>query len=149
MLAASSTVPNNEQKTPVSTPTPGNWFGVTEGIAAAKEAASLGNLEQTESILIELLEFAPVEVRAWKMLAKVQRRLGHIEAGINSAKRALQLQNNSVSEEPLASYTLARLLRAQGEHDQARQMLDLLIEQQPDNAELKATRQQWDMENIA
>jgi len=130
-----------------TTPTPGNWRGVTDGMAAARSAIEQGKPEQAEQILIELLEFAPVEIRAWKLLARVQRQLGHIEEGIRSATRALQLQNNPLPDEPPASITLARLLWEQHEYDDAREMLAKLIVEQPDNEELIALQQQWATEN--
>jgi len=96
---------------------------------------------------MELLEFAPVEVRAWKLLARVQRQLGHIEEGIASATRALQLQNNALTDEPVASVTLARLLWQQSEYHEAMRMLDLLIEKRPDDTELTELKSHWKMEN--
>jgi len=95
---------------------------------------------------MELLEFAPVEIKAWKLLAKVQRQLGHIEQGIASATRALQLQNNPLTGEAPASLTLARLLWDQSERQEARLMLETLIDEQPDCADLLALRQQWNRE---
>jgi len=131
----------------MTTPTPGNWRGVTDGMDAAKNAVQKGHAEQAERILTELLEFAPVEIKAWKLLAKVQRQLGHIEEGITSATRALQLQNNPLTDEPPASVTLARLLWEQNEYHEARLMLALLSREQPDNDELSSLRQQWNLEN--
>jgi len=130
----------------ITIPKPGNWRGVNDGMIAAKEAVQQGNPEQAESILIELLDFAPVEIKAWKLLAKVQRQLGHIEQGIISATRALQLQNNPLPEEPPASVTVARLLWEQNEYQEARQMLAMLIDTQPENKALLELKQQWNME---
>jgi len=147
MLAASDSAPNMQQQRPVTIPAPGNWHGVTDGMIAARNACQQGNPQQAERILTELLEFAPVEIRAWKLLAKVQRQLGHIEAGIASATRALQLQNNPLTDEPPVSVTVARLLWEQNEYREARQMLTLLIDAQPDNGELSTLQQQWELEN--
>ncbi len=144
MLAASDSTPNMQQY--ITIPKPGNWRGVNDGMVAARAAIQQGNLEQAESILIELLDFAPVEVKAWKLLAKVQRQLGHIEQGIASATRALQLQNNPLPEEPPASVTVARLLWEQNEYQEARQMLSMLIEAEPNNSTLLELQQQWNME---
>jgi len=147
MLAASDSAPNMQQQGSVSTPVAGNWRGVTDGMVAARNAIEQGNVQQAERILTELLEFAPVEIKAWKLLAKVQRQLGHIDAGIASATRALHLQNNPLTDEPPASVTVARLLWEQNEYHEARQMLALLIEAQPNNNDLSALQQQWGMEN--
>ena len=147
MLAASSSAPNSQQQPPLaSTPQPVNWCGVSEGMAAANKAIRSGQLEQAELVLSELLEFAPAETRAWKLLAKTQRQLGHIEAGINSAKHALRLQNVPKNHGAPASLTIAQLLWQQGEHKEARSMLELLLSGQPDNEEIKKIQQQWDNE---
>jgi len=147
MLAASGSAPNSQQHPAMaSAPQPENWCGVTAGMAAAKKAIESGQLEQAEQYLSELLEFAPSETSAWKLLAKTQRELGHIEAGINSAKRALQLQNMPENHKAPASLTIAQLLWQQGECNQARNMLELLASEQPDNENIQNLRQQWDNE---
>jgi predicted Zn-dependent protease len=147
MLAVSGSAPNSQQQPPLaSTPRPVNWCGVTEGMTAAKKALRAGQLKQAEQLLSELLEFAPAEIRAWKLLAKTQRKLKHIEAGIKSAKRALELQNIPKNHEAPASLTIAQLLWQQGEHKEARNMLELLVSDQPENERIQSLRQQWDNE---
>jgi len=146
MLAASDSAPNTQPQSAMPVPVPGNWRGVSGGMAAAKKAIREGNPEQAELTLTELLEFAPAEIRAWKLLARIQRQLGHIEEGIASATRALQLQNNTFTDEPPASITLASLLWQQGECHEAMRMLDILIEKQPDDTELNALKLRWEME---
>jgi predicted Zn-dependent protease len=115
-------------------------------MAAAKKSVACGNLEQAEQLLLELLEFAPAETRAWKLLAKTQRTLGHIEAGIKSARRAIELQNAPANHGTAASLTIARLLWQQGECVEARSMLELLVSTQPENEQLQNMQQQWDNE---
>lgn len=147
MLSVSSSAPNSQQQPPLaSTPRPANWHGVTEGMAAAKKAIRSGQLEQAEQLLSELLEFAPAETSAWKLLAKTQRKLKHIEAGIKSAKRALELQNIPRNHGAPASLTIAQLLWQQGEHKQARDMLKLIESDQPENEQIPNLWQQWDNE---
>jgi len=146
MLSASEPAPNIEPHQQISMPRPGNWRGVSDGMQSAREAVRQQRYEQAEQILLELLEFAPVEIKAWKLLARVQRQLGHIEAGIKSATRALELQNNPLPEEPPASITLARLLWEQQEYEAAREMLAELIAQQPENESLRALQLQWQPE---
>jgi|GEM_PF-1418779 len=149
MLAASDSAPNIHTQRPViPAPMPGNWRGVADGMASARKSVQQGCYEEAEAILIELLEFAPVEISAWKLLARVQRHLGHIEAGIESATRALRLQNNPLSNEPPASVTLVRLLWEQKEYHEARAMLVRLIEEQPENSELNELQRRWSMEKI-
>jgi len=144
MLAASTSAPNTHS--PKSMPKPVNWRGVSEGMAAAFAAARNGKLETAEIILRDVLEFAPAEMRAWKLLARIQRKLGHIDAGIASAIRALQLQELNKRHEPAASITLARLFFEQGEHDEALQMLDRLLQQKPDDAVLIELKEMWRLE---
>lgn len=141
MLTASSSVPNSQ--TPAVPPKPAIWHGVTEGLANAKQAIACGNLEQAEQLLLELVEFAPAEIRGWKLLAKTQRELGHIHEGLVSARRALALQNQQACPEAPASLTLARLLWQQHEHERAREMLALLKQRQPDDPRLLETEHCW------
>ena len=147
MLAASTSAPNTRLSK--STPKPVNWRGVSEGMAAAVAAARNGKLETAEVILRDVLEFAPAELRAWKLLARTQRKLGHIDAGIASATRALQLQALNKLHEPAASITLARLFFEQGDHAEALQMLDRLITLDPDNGVLLQLKKQCCMETSA
>jgi len=147
MLAASASTPNTTQASSNNVTTPAGWHGVAEGMESARNAIRNGDLAQAELILTELLNFAPVEIRAWKLLAKTQRHLGHIQEGIASAQRALQLQNTKIEDVPLASVTIAKLLWEQHEYDYARQMIASLLEQQSDNAELLDLQQQWNREH--
>ncbi len=125
-------------------PKPVNWCGVTDGLTRAEEAIGEGRLEDAERILQELLEFAPTEFLGWKMLAHVQRDLGKIQEGINSATIALKLKRRQQgrADRP-ASLRLAKLLWQQGEHTEALAMLDLLLRQTPDDAELNMLARQW------
>jgi predicted Zn-dependent protease len=115
-------------------------------MAIAKKAVASGRLEQAEQLLVELLEFAPAETRAWKLLAKIQRKLGHIEAGIKSAERALELQNAPINHGVPASFTIAQLLWQQREYREARNMLERLLSDQPENEKLQNMRRQWNAE---
>ncbi|RMG91574.1 MAG: tetratricopeptide repeat protein, partial [Zetaproteobacteria bacterium] len=123
---------------------PVNWCGVADGLARAEEAVSEGRLEDAERILQELLEFAPTEFLGWKMLAHVQRDLGKIQEGINSATIALRLKRRRPdgTGEP-ASLRLAKLLWQQGEHGKALAMLEVLLQQTPDDQELNMLASQW------
>ncbi|ATX81870.1 hypothetical protein Ga0123462_1001 [Mariprofundus ferrinatatus] len=116
-------------------------------MSAAKQAIADSRFEKAEQILTEMLEFAPSETAGWKLLARVQRKLGHIEAGIASAERALQLQNANATMEPPVSATLARLLWKQGERNQAHEMLDILIARQPEDHALVMLKHAWNQES--
>jgi len=146
MLAASGSAPNTLQKSP--TPTPGNWFGVTGGMVAAKNAITAGELIKAEKILIEMLEFSPSETRGWKLLARTQRQLGHIEAGLSSAKRALQLQNAEKSHSSPVSITLAKLHWQQGEREEAVTMLSQLLEKNPQDHVVIGLTELWKQEFV-
>ncbi|ATX79824.1 Tetratricopeptide repeat-containing protein [Mariprofundus aestuarium] len=147
MLTASASTPNTLQKKAKSAPTPDNWYGVAGGMDAAKKAITCGALEQAEQILTEMLEFAPAETPAWKLLARVQRKLGRVEAGIKSATRALQLQIPRPQPQAPASVTLAQLLWKQGEKELAMEMLSLLITRQPEDQSLVVLKSNWDKES--
>jgi len=147
MLTASASSPNTLQRKAKSAPTPGNWYGVAGGMDAAKEAIATGALEKAEQILTEMLEFAPSETSAWKLLARVQRKLGRVEAGIESATRALQLQSARPQPQTPASATLAQLLWKQGEKESAMEMLSLLITRQPEDQSLVTLKSCWDKES--
>lgn len=125
------------------------WRGVSEGMAAAIAAVRNGKLTTAEVILVDLVAFAPAETRAWKLLARVQRELGHFDAGLISARRALHLQSMQQQQEPPASLTLARLFFEQGEHNEAKAMLARLIDRNPHNQELLQLRDKWQTETTA
>lgn len=113
---------------------------------AARDAVQQGNLEHAAQILVEMLEFAPSETAGWKLLAHIQRQLGHIEAGIESATRALKLQNAENQQQSPTSLTLAKLLWQQGEQKQAIEMLELLIIRQPEDNALIQIQKGWKLE---
>jgi len=118
-------------------------------MSAAAAAARNGKLDTAEIILKDVLEFAPAETQAWKLLARIQRKLGNIETGIASATRALQLQALYKAHEPASSITLARLFFEQGEHQEALHMLDDLLTKNPDNKMLITLKSQWSLEQTA
>ncbi len=103
--------------------------------------------EQAEQILQELLEFAPRELRGWKMLARLQRDMGKIDAGIKSATIALRLKQ-ALNQQPPAqvSLRLAQMCWQQGDHHSALGMLHELLAQQPQQPQLLALKTQWEQE---
>ena len=146
MLTASASTPNTRQLKAKSAPVPGNWYGVAAGMHAAKEAIANSDLKSAEKILNELIAFAPSETSAWQLLARIQRKLGKIEAGIQSATRALKLQNARQAPQTPASTTLAKLLWQQGEKEHAVEMLALLLIRQPEDASLQILKNDWERE---
>ncbi|HXH73167.1 MAG TPA: tetratricopeptide repeat protein [Mariprofundaceae bacterium] len=144
MLAASSSAPNS----PRPTPKPTNWRGVTAGLAEAKRLFLAGDLDQAEAHLREVLEFAPAEAKAWAWLGKVlldKGLEGEAEECLSRARQLLAKQN-SATDKPAASATLARLLWQQGDRKTARSMLAVLLMQRPDDAELHELKAKWESE---
>jgi len=146
MLTASASTPNTRQLIAKSVPVPANWHGVAGGMNAAKEAISRRDLDAAEHILKDVIAFAPSETSAWRLLARIQRKLGKIEAGIESATRALKLQNARQMPQTAASTTLARLLWQQGEKEHAIEMLALLLMRQPEDISLQTLKHEWERE---
>jgi len=73
MLAASTNTPNSQLR---ATPKPENWRGVSACMQEARKAFEQGSYAEAESLLLELLEFAGAETRAWKLLAHTQKANG-------------------------------------------------------------------------
>lgn len=144
MLAASSSAPNS----PRPTPKPTNWRGVAAGLAEAKRLFRAGDLEQAEAHLREVLEFAPAETRAWAWLGKVLLDRGQNAEAEECLSRARQLlsRQNSTTDKPAASATLAKLLWQQGDRKTARSMLAVLLMQRPDDADLHELKVKWESE---
>ncbi len=128
-------------------PKPANWRGVAACMREAKAAYAAEDFAGAEKLLLELIEFAPNETRAWKLLAHTQKRLGKIRDAIASAERALELQRAAQTRAEMpASLTLARLLWQQGDNEAARAMLAVLLLRDPDNEGLKRLRREWSPE---
>lgn len=144
MLAASSSAPNS----PRSTPKPSNWRGVANGLAEAKRAFLSGDLEQAETILREVLEFAPSEAKAWAWLGKVlqEKSLSSEAETCFSQARQLLTRHRKTQDKPAASATLARMLWQQGDRAAARNMLALLLMQKPEDPELCKLKSEWESE---
>jgi len=153
MLAASVTVPNPPQEGPDGMdstpqlkvpPTPLNWRGVSQGLSDAKVLLHLGFFAKAEDSLLQLLEFAPMEGKAWHLLGRChQEQERHAKALECFERAACCYKTHQGIETPPASARLARLMWNQGEKDEARAMLDMLLMQQPDDASLLAMRQKW------
>ncbi|MDX8376763.1 MAG: tetratricopeptide repeat protein [Mariprofundales bacterium] len=126
------------------TPKPNNWQGVRQGLDASITLIKKRDLAEAEVLLREVLEFAPMEARAWHLLGKVYQLLGkHIDAldCFDRAGRMYTPVNNE--SKPTASSTVARLLWQQGNEDEARIMLQTLLAERPDDERLLRMFQEW------
>ncbi len=102
------------------------------------------NPSGAEGILRQVLEFAPMEGRAWHLLGKIlQDGDRHTEA-LDCFSRAESCygRKKRESRSPV-SIRLARLLWMQGGKKEALDMLDILMQQRPDDARLRQLREDW------
>jgi tetratricopeptide (TPR) repeat protein len=153
MLTASVTVPNppqtkpGEQASPLTDrlpPRPQNWCGVGEGLKDATSLLHQHLYTQAEDTLLQLLEFAPMEGKAWHLLGRSHQAQGRHAKALECFERAdCCYRNRNANDEAPASSRLARLLWDQGDEDGARAMLGQLMLHQPDDAELLALHKQW------
>jgi len=144
MLAASTASPNLDIKV---TPKPHNWHGVSQGLAMAKQAFVNKELDDAKDILLEVLEFAPSEPKAWAWLGKImQLQDNHEQADTyyQKAKRLLRQQHQNASSTP-ASLSLAKMLWNQGEQTSAKNMLNTLLLETPNDERLLALSQTWEI----
>ena len=147
MLTASNDGPKSE-KSPsgaASAPTPTNWKGVRHGLSHAKECLKAQKLQQAETLIREVLEFAPREPRAWDMLSLLHQMQGrHDEAAKcrDKAAKLLTWETDSYKQ-PAASMQLAKLLWKQGDRETARAMLAVLLMRRPGDTRLQALRDSW------
>jgi len=142
MLTASTASPNPNAQT---TPKPENWSGVTQGFKAAKKAFHAHALPEAEKILLEILEFAPVEPKAWAWLGHILKSQGQPEEAEKHFQKAKQLlvKKQQHQEKEAASLPLARILWQQGEHEEARSMLKTLLSAKPADKVLLQLSATW------
>jgi len=153
MLTASGTAPNPPQEDkPVGAaafthrlpPGPNNWRGVTHGLKDVATLLQRHFYTQAEELLLQLLEFTPMEGRAWHLLGRChqaqERHAKALECFERAAHCYAQLAGDTA---PPASARLARLLWEQGEKETAHAMLEALLKNQPDDLRLRALQQEW------
>jgi len=127
-----------------SAPTPENWHGVAEGLNKAHQLLCDGLYQKAVNTLKEILEFAPSEPKAWKLLGEILEKHGHTHKAEACHKKASALERSLNIDAPMpASERLAKLLWAQGEADAARGMLALLMLRNPESETLIAIRDSW------
>ena len=146
MLTASDSMPNMQQReTAKSAPTPENWHGVSEGLNIANRQIGDARYQDAVDTLKAILEFAPSEPKAWKLLGELLEQHGHTSKAEACHKKANALSNSSNIEQTSmpASERLAKLLWSQGETDAARAMLAVLLMRNPDSDSLIMLGESW------
>ncbi len=127
-----------------SAPTPENWHGVAEGLNKAHQYLCDGLYQEAVNTLKEILEFAPSEPKAWKLLGEILEKHGYTSKAQACHKKATALEKSLNIDAPMpASERLAKLLWAQGEADAARGMLALLLLRDPESESLMTIRNSW------
>jgi len=130
-------------------PTPENWRGVGQGLKDATDLLRLNLFAQAEDELLQLLEFAPMEGKAWHLLGRchqIQQRHGK---ALECFERAGCCYNTRTPDEHAspASMRIARMLWEQGETRSARTMLSQLLTEQAEDSDLRnellKLQQQW------
>lgn len=126
-------------------PKPENWHGVAEGLNRARQHVSDGLYQKAIDTLKEILEFAPSEPQAWRLLGNILGQHGHAQKAEACHKKADRFEKHASHDEAAApaSATLARLLWTQGETDSARAMLAILLMRNPEDEKLLALREEW------
>jgi len=111
-------------------PNPTNWPGVRKGLENAAHDFHRKDYHQARAELQQILEFAPMESRAWQLLGRVMQAMGEHEQALKAFRNAVDLYESEgvdQSRQPATSLALAKLLWQQGDRDLARSMLDRMI----------------------
>jgi len=147
MVTASASTPNMQHgENTKSAPIPDNWHGVTEGLNKARKQTSDEHYQEAINTLKEVLEFAPSEPQAWRLLGDILHLHGHTKADACHTKAdSFEKHANMDANATPISGRLAKLLWSQGETDAARAMLALLLLRSPDNEGLIEMRNTWDI----
>lgn len=129
-------------------PKPDNWHGVAEGLSRARQHVSDGLYQEAIDTLKEVIEFAPSEPQAWRMLGDILDQHGHTQKAEACHKKAERFEKHALQEDIAApaSARLARLLWKQGEADAAKAMLAILLMRKPEDEQLLALREEWSNE---
>lgn len=127
-------------------PKPDNWHGVAEGLNRARMHLGKGLYQQAIDTLKEVLEFAPSEPQAWRLLGDILGQHGHAQKAEACHRKAERFEKHANIETHAvpASERLAKLLWSQGETDAARAMLAILLMRRPEDEKLLALREAWD-----
>ncbi|MDQ6958841.1 MAG: tetratricopeptide repeat protein [Mariprofundaceae bacterium] len=137
MLTASLPIPKHA-------PRPQNWQGVETGLEECTHLLRQGELSRAEDVVRQVLEFAPMEGQAWHLLGRILQKTNcHAEALDCFASAESCYGRHKHEQGPPASIRLARLLWDQGEYDEARAMLGILMIRNPDDDSLQQLRDTW------
>jgi len=130
-------------------PKPANWQGVAEGLSEAQKQLHQGEYGKAQNVLRDVLEFAPVEAKAWHLLGRALQSDGDHEAALDCFSTAATLYGNRVPghERRPASIRLSKLLWEQGDRLGAQTMLDALMLEKPDAEELLELQAIWQEES--
>jgi len=142
MLTVSTDSPNPNAKI---APKPENWSGVAQGFKAAKKAYEAQSLQEAEAILLEILEFAPSEPKAWAWLGHILQSQDQQEKALQHFQKAKSLLTNIHCQQSkeVSSLPLARILWQQGELQSARSMLKTLLSAKPSDKILLQLSATW------
>jgi len=128
---------------PKRVPRPQNWPGVAEGLAEAERFLQQGDWKAAERLLREVVEFAPREPRAWRLLAAVWRAQGKDADAQMAQARAERLARQAEARGMPVSRRLAELLWRQGEKEAARAMIAVLLLRDPEDEALRRLARDW------
>lgn len=150
MLAASESAPNprmSEAPVGIRPPRPEGWAGVAESLRQAEALMGRGDFLRAEDILLGVLDFAPLEGRAWHMLGRCRQAQQRHAAALESFARAGECYRRharaGTQAKPPASARLAELLWRQGEKAEAEAMLDELLRAAPADEALQRLHRQF------
>jgi len=137
MLAASRPVPK-----------PAIWQGVAEGLSEAQRQLHQGEYGKAQNVLRDILEFAPVEAKAWHLLGRALQSGGEHGDALECFHTAASLYGSRSpgNEKQPVSIRLARLLWDQGDRLGAQTMLDALMLEKSDDEELLKLQAIWQEE---
>ncbi|MFQ5354945.1 MAG: tetratricopeptide repeat protein [Mariprofundaceae bacterium] len=133
--------------TPNPAPLPANWQGVRNGLENAENNFRQAEYHQASQHLQEVLEFAPMEARAWHLLGRVMQAMGDHDQALQHFRNASDLyasNSSTQSHREFASIALAKLLWKQGEKESACAMLDKLMDLGENDHGIYDLRQAWE-----
>jgi len=130
------------------TPRPQHWQGVEAGLKECSRLLQQRELSSAGDMARQVLEFAPMEGRAWHLLGRIlQQTNRHAEALECFANAEHCYGQHQQTQGPPASIRLARLLWDQGEHDEACAMMSILMIRNPDDDSLRQLREAWSQQD--
>ncbi|HSC27464.1 MAG TPA: tetratricopeptide repeat protein [Vicinamibacterales bacterium] len=104
--------------------------GLQEDVAAAREAAEAGRLEEARAAYARALAASPLSPFLHRELAAVDRRAGDIDAAIEHAQKAAELESSDARNLVL----IGELQEARGDYAQAVESYDAALALEPDPA---------------